>query len=63
MAPESTDLEMDDIDACNNVPDTANPCGHVGLASQTRGMNDNLRTPDAMVEGIDIGALEVVDHK
>ena len=67
VAPANTDLEMGDVDAMeplySTVPDTANDGGRTGLALQLRNMNNDQRITDATVEGIDIGQLEVVDHK
>ena len=66
VAPANTDLEMGDVDVMeplhSTAPDTANHSGRKELALQTKGMNDDQRIIDATVEGIDIGALEVVDH-
>lgn len=63
----NTDLEIGDVDATepsyNATTDTANPSGRAGLTLNTRGINDDQRIADATAEGIDIAALEVVDHK
>ena len=62
----NTDLEMGDVDATkplyNPTTDTANLSERAGLALKTRGMNDDERMTDATVQGIDFGALKVVDH-
>ncbi len=66
MVLVNTDREMGDVDATNPLynptTDTAKLSGRAGLALQTRGMNDDERMNDVRVEGIDIGALKVVDH-
>ena len=66
VSPEDADLEMEHVDAtspsCSTTFDATKSSEGTGLALSTMGTSHGQRTLDHMVEGIDIGTLEIVDH-
>ena len=65
-SPEDADLEMEHVDAvspsCNTTLETTMSSEGVGLAPRTKGTSHVQRALDDVVKGVDIGALDIVDH-
>lgn len=65
-SPGDADLEMGHVDAtslsCSTTLKTTTTSEGTGLALRTTGTSHAQRTRDGMVEGVDIGALEIIDH-
>ena len=65
-SPEDADLEMEHVDAtspsCSTTLETTTSSEGTGLVPRTMGTNYGQRTLDDMVEGVNLGALDIVDH-
>lgn len=63
-SPGDADLEMEHVDAtsmsCSTTLRTTTSNEGTGLALRTTGTSHAQRTRDDMVEGVDIGALEIL---
>ena len=66
VSPEDADLEMEHVDAtspsCSTTLETTTSSEGTGLALSMIGTSHGQRTLDDMVEGVNLGALEIVDH-